>query len=69
VELAWSVRLALGATTSTLYVRRPHEKGFRGAVVVWSTSRAEKVKDLADKYRQWAKRCGVAPWETLGVKH
>jgi arylsulfatase len=31
--------------------------------------RAEKAKELADKYRRWAKRCGVVPWETLGLRH
>jgi arylsulfatase len=29
---------------------------------------AEKVKELADRYDQWAKRCGVAPWKELNRK-
>jgi arylsulfatase A-like enzyme len=33
-----------------------------------ASKRPDKVKQLADKYRRWAERCGVVPWETLGVK-
>jgi arylsulfatase len=27
-----------------------------------------RVKELAERYRRWAARCGVVPWDELGVK-
>jgi arylsulfatase len=33
-----------------------------------AAKRPEMLKELGEKYKKWAERCGVLPWEVLGVK-